>query len=518
MIFWRSRPVRRWSCISRMALACRSERREALDEAEAGDLAVAGLADELDDLVEVVEGDLEAEQDVLAGPGLLELEAGAPGHHVAAVGDEPLQHLLQGEDARLAGVDGQQDHAEARLHGGVGVEVVEHHLGQASRFSSMTMRIPSRRRLVAEVADPLQPLLADQLGDVLDQPGLVDLVGDLGDDDRLALGLGVDLDAGAGPHLDVAAPLLVGLPDPVAPQDDAGGGEVRAGDEAHQLRHRGLRVVDQVDHRVDDLAHVVRRDVGGHADGDAGGAVDEQVGEAGRHDQRLDGGVVEVGPPLDGLLVDVGEQPVGQLLQPRLGVAVGGGRVAVDRAEVALAVDERVAQVPVLHQADQGVVDRGVAVRVVLLQHLADHAGALGVALVVVQPLGVHRVEDAAVHRLQAVAHVGERAADDHRHRVVEIRLAHLVFDVDLGAVGSPAEAAAGGGGGAAGGGLEGGTISSGIGLVERGRAPGPVLGRAALVWMVVIAEKRKNLKALVRFRPPRSRPGRLRPDSGAFA
>ena len=36
----------------------------------------------------------------------------------------------------------------------------------------------------------------------------------------------------------------------------------------------------------------------------------------------------------------------------------------------------------------------------------------------------VHRVDHAAVHGLEAVAHVGQRAADDDAHRVVEVRRA----------------------------------------------------------------------------------------------
>src|SRR5882762_11099609 len=35
------------------------------------------------------------------------------------------------------------------------------------------------------------------------------------------------------------------------------------------------------------------------------------------------------------------------------------------------------------------------------------------------------------MHRLQAVADIRQRAPDDHAHRIVEIRSAHLVFDVD---------------------------------------------------------------------------------------
>ena len=41
----------------------------------------------------------------------------------------------------------------------------------------------------------------------------------------------------------------------------------------------------------------------------------------------------------------------------------------------------------------------------------------------------VHGVEDAALHRLEAVADVGQRASDDDAHGVVEVGLAHLVLD-----------------------------------------------------------------------------------------
>ena len=35
------------------------------------------------------------------------------------------------------------------------------------------------------------------------------------------------------------------------------------------------------------------------------------------------------------------------------------------------------------------------------------------------------------MHRFQAIAHVGQCAAHDHAHRIIEIALAHLVFDID---------------------------------------------------------------------------------------
>ena len=67
------------------------------------------------------------------------------------------------------------------------------------------------------------------------------------------------------------------------------------------------------------------------------------------------------------------------LREARLGVSVGGRGVAVDRAVVALAVDERVAHREVLGEADHRVVDARVAVRVVVAEHVADDRGALAV-------------------------------------------------------------------------------------------------------------------------------------------
>ena len=58
--------------------------------------------------------------------------------------------------------------------------------------------------------------------------------------------------------------------------------------------------------------------------------------------------------------------------EARFGVAVRRRRIAVDRAEVPLAVDERIAQREILHHAHERVVDRRVAVRVVLAEHVAD--------------------------------------------------------------------------------------------------------------------------------------------------
>ena len=63
--------------------------------------------------------------------------------------------------------------------------------------------------------------------------------------------------------------------------------------------------------------------------------------------------------------------------QPRFGVAHGGGIIAVDIAEIALPVDQRIALGEILREAHQRVVDRLVAMRMELAHHVADDLGGL---------------------------------------------------------------------------------------------------------------------------------------------
>ncbi len=207
----------------------------------------------------------------------------------------------------------------------------------------------------------------------------------------------------------------------------AAGGEVGAGHVRQQLGRGGVRVGDQGQGGGAHLAGVVRRDGGGHADRDAGGAVGQQVGEAaGQHDGLVLLAVV-VGAEIHRVVVDAVQHGAGDRGHPRLGVAHGRRVIAVDVAEIALALDQRVAGGEILRQAHQRVVDRGLAVRVVLADHVADHAGAFLEPGGRVQPQLVHGVDQPAVHRLQPVAHVRQGARHDGGQRVGEIALAQRV-------------------------------------------------------------------------------------------
>ena len=234
-----------------------------------------------------------------------------------------------------------------------------------------------------------------------------------------------------GPGAERAAPGRVGLPDALEPDDPAAGRQVRPGHEPHQVVERGVRVGDQVPGGADHLDQVVRRHVGGHADGDAAGAVDQQVRQRGRQHLRLLVRVVVGRDEVDGRLVEAGGHQQGRGGQAGLGVA-RRGRTVVEGAEVAVAVDQRQPQRERLRHPDQRVVDRGVTVRVELAHHLADDPGALHVGAVRAQAHLGHRVEDPALHRLEAVTGVGQGPGVDDREGVLQVRPLHLLLDVDV--------------------------------------------------------------------------------------
>ena len=81
--------------MSRIACAWTSVSLNSLHQVVARGLGRARVADRGDDLVDVVERDLEAFEDVGAPAGPLQLELGAPGDDLLAVRDVLLQRPLE---------------------------------------------------------------------------------------------------------------------------------------------------------------------------------------------------------------------------------------------------------------------------------------------------------------------------------------------------------------------------------------------------------------------------------------
>ena len=311
------------------------------------------------------------------------------------------------------------------------VQLVQDHFGVLAALQFDHRAHAGLVRFVADLGDAFDALLAHHLADLHQQGGLVHLVRQLVDDDGLTVALADVLEVGARAHHHTAAAGAVAFLHAGQTVDETGGREVGCGHDLDQLLDVHVRILQQRQTGIHHFAHVVRRDVGRHAHRDTGGTVHQQVGEARREHQRLVLGTVVVRPEIHGLFVQIGQQFMRDLRHADFGVTHRRRVIAVHRTEVTLTVHQRVAQREILRHAHDGVVHRRVAVRVVLTDHIADDTRRFLVGLVPVVGQLVHREQHAPVHRLQTVAHIGQRTAYDHTHRVVQIGLAHLFFKAD---------------------------------------------------------------------------------------
>ena len=203
--------------MSRIACACSWLSENCVDQAVARFGNGLRPADELDDRVEVVERDLEAFEDVIARLGLAQLELRAANDHFAAEIDEALDELGEVQHLRAAADDGEHDDAEALLQLRVLVEVVQNDF---RHFAALQLDDDAHAfaiGFVAQIRDAFDGLLAHELGDLLDQAGLVHLIRNLGDDDRLLVALLRLLDRRLGAHQNGAAAGAVRAPMPDRP-------------------------------------------------------------------------------------------------------------------------------------------------------------------------------------------------------------------------------------------------------------------------------------------------------------
>ena len=209
-------------------------------------------------------------------------------------------------------------------------------------------------------------------------------------------------------------------------------GKIGTRHEAQEIAAPGVGVLDEMQRRIAELGRIVRRNGGRHADRDALRAVGEKVWERARQHHRLFFRAVIGRAEIDRVLVDAVDQEPGDLGEARLGVAHRGGIIAVDIAEIALAVDQRIALGEFLREAHQRVIDRLVAMRVELADDVADDAGAFLEAGAGFEPQLPHRMKEPPVHRLEAVARIGQRAMHDGGERIGKVALFQRVAQGDV--------------------------------------------------------------------------------------
>ena len=98
--------------------------------------------------------------------------------------------------------------------------------------------------------------------------------------------------------------------------------------------------------------------------------------------------------------LEISEHINGGVVQARLGIPHGSGRIPVDRSEIALAGYERIAHAERLREVNQGGVHDGFPMRVVIPRGVTSDLGTLSIAARWAKVEVIHRHEDAPLRWL----------------------------------------------------------------------------------------------------------------------
>ena len=264
--------------------------------------------DDLDDTVDVVERNEQTGNDVQARFPLGQPELGASDNDLKAVLNVVVAQVPQANGRGNAIDEHHVVDAERFLKWSHSVEV-----GENSLRASARAKVDLNAKRVGLVGQVLRALALVDAGEFADRCQLVDLgddllranhVRELGDDERLAAAGELDR-FGFRSNANGASAGFVRVAQSVVDEDSARR-EIGARYRLHQFVDRWLGATllhDEFD-GVSYFAQVVGWHVGGHTHRNAGGAVDEQVGNEGRQHRWLVAKPVEGRGEVDGFFVD----------------------------------------------------------------------------------------------------------------------------------------------------------------------------------------------------------------------
>src|SRR5262249_39564934 len=186
------------------------------------------------------------------------------------------EQVLEIHDLRTAALECDYVGAEGRLQRRVSVQLVEYDIRHCVALELDDDAITLAVGFVAQGGDAVDFFIPPQLANSLDHRRLVHLVGNLADDDRLALAA-QSFDFHLAAHDDRATAESVRGADTRMTENDAASRKVGTWNDADQFLDTQPRILDERDAGIDHLAEVVRRNVRRHSNRDAACAVYQKV-------------------------------------------------------------------------------------------------------------------------------------------------------------------------------------------------------------------------------------------------
>src|SRR5580704_16795980 len=97
---------------------------------------------------------------------------------------------------------------------------------------------------------------------------------------------------------------------------------------------------------IDNLPQIVRWTFGSHGHRNAFRAIDQKIGYLRRETYRLIDSSIKIRRKINGVLINICNDLLGNLGHTRFGISVCGGRVSIHRTKIALSFDKKLSHIP----------------------------------------------------------------------------------------------------------------------------------------------------------------------------
>ena len=165
---------------------------------------------------------------------------------------------------------------------------------------------------------------------------------------------------------DGTAARAVGILNAFMPLDNGRRREIGSFDVFHQFINGNFRIINHRAKSVHHFRQVVGRHVRRHTYGDTVRTVNQQIRYAGRQHKRFCERSVIVRHEVDRIFINITEHFQRDFRHTHFRITHRRRRIAVNRTEVAVTVYQRITDGEILRHADSRIINRRIAVRVVL--------------------------------------------------------------------------------------------------------------------------------------------------------
>ena len=234
-----------------------------------------------------------------------------------------------------------------------------------------------------------------------------------------------------GAHLDDAAAGRIRLTDAFLAEYQTSCREIRALDDRHEFLDRRVRIIDEHQRAIDNLTHIMRRDIRSHTNSDTRSTIDQQLRELRRQNRRLLQGLIVVRYKLDRLLINILQHEFSDLRHTDFRITHCCRRISIDRTKVAVTICQHVTHREILRHTDNRIIDRAVTMRMIFTENFTDDTRRFLVRFVGAHTGFLHGIQDAAVYRLQAVPDIWQGTSNNNAHRIIDVAVLHLMFQID---------------------------------------------------------------------------------------